>query len=82
MSHWNHRVIKKTNPDGLILYSIREVYYNEDGTIFSYMEEPLSMVEETVEELKETLQRCLKSLDTPILIDGEIECKDDFDPIS
>ncbi len=41
MSHWNHRVIKKIYEDGEEEYGIHEVFYNTDGTIFGYTQEPV-----------------------------------------
>jgi hypothetical protein len=40
MSHWNHRVVKQVI-DGTDWYSVREVFYNDDGTIYAYTEEQL-----------------------------------------
>ena len=78
MPHWNHRVVKQTYEDGTEEYSVREVFYNDDGTIFGYTENPADVVAETVDELREYIELCLKSLDDPILIDGEVEFIDKF----
>jgi len=68
---WNHRVVRRTYPnthmDDSILYEIHEVYYNEDGTIGSITEEPISIIEESVEDLKSTIERLTKCLTTPII---------------
>lgn len=77
MSHWNHRVIKHVydTPDGdqAVWYNIHEVYYNEDGTIWAHTENPTAGHGETIEELRESLERMLKCLEFPILEEGKIE---------
>jgi hypothetical protein len=75
MTHWNHRVVKKEYPESAEAYteySIREVFYNEDGSIYAYTENPMETCEGSLEELREYLMRCLKALDKPILVDGEV----------
>lgn len=39
MPHWNHRIVKQTLKDGTDWYSVREVFWNDDGTIYAYTEE-------------------------------------------
>lgn len=71
---WNHRVIKKTyQPSGEESYGIHEVYYNENGEIYAYTEEPIRIACETPEALREYIQWCLNACDKPILVDGEVE---------
>ena len=68
---WNHRVVRRfypnTHMDDSMLYEIYEVYYNEDGTIQGLTENPISIREESLEDLKTTLQRISKCLDNPII---------------
>jgi len=83
MSHWNHRVIKKTWNKGYeheeSQYGIHEVFYNDDGEIYAHPETAVTLSNETIEDLREYLQWCLESLDKPILIEGEIVfAKDNF----
>jgi tetrahydromethanopterin S-methyltransferase subunit H len=73
MSHWNHRVVKQIGPDGSEWYSIREVFYNDDNTIYAYTQKPVAISGDTIEDIREYLNWCLNCLDTPILIDGEVE---------
>lgn len=77
MSHWNHRVVRETNEDGTYYYSVREVFYNNDGTIFAYTKNPVKICGESIEDLKEYTQWVMDCLDKPILIDGEVELVDD-----
>jgi len=80
MTHWNHRVVKKYYPkDDYTEFSIKEVYYNDDDSIYAYMENPCKVTGESLESLRQFLQRCLKSLDQPVLVDGEIVFVDDGD---
>lgn len=68
---WNHRIIRRIYPnthmDDSILYEIHEVYYDKDGTIGSITKEPISIIEESVEDLKSTIERLTKCLTTPII---------------
>jgi hypothetical protein len=80
MSHWNHRVVKQIGPDGSEWYSIREVFYNDDDTIYAYTQKPVDIGGDTIEDIREYLNWCLNCLDTPILIDGEVEFIDYDEP--
>lgn len=75
MSHWNHRVIKKVTEIGTF-YGIHEVFYNDDGSIYSYTENPVDVFGENIAELQQTLEWMLKCLDKPVLVDGEVEFVD------
>ena len=68
---WNHRVVRRfypnTHMDDSILYEIHEVYYDKDGTIGSITQEPISIMEETVDDLRKTVERLTKCLESPII---------------
>ena len=70
---WNHRVIKEILKDGSEWFSIREVYYNDDGSIYAYTQEPIDIAGESLDELREYLQWCLSCLEAPVLEDGKVE---------
>ena len=72
MSHWNHRVVKQKLTDGTDWFSVREVFYNDDGTIFAYSEDPIEISGESIDELRQSAQWVLACLDKEILIDGEV----------
>lgn len=36
--HWNYRIIKEDIESGNSVFSIGEVYYNEDGSLMGYCE--------------------------------------------
>ncbi|SRR5258706_8080132 len=79
MAHWNHRVVKETYRKGMEdeedQYSIREIFYNDDGSIMGYTDQPIDLACETPEALREYILWCLKALDEPFLIHGEVEFK-------
>lgn len=68
---WNHRVVRRTYPnthmDDSMLYELYEVYYNSDGTINGITEEPIRISEETVGDLRKTVERLTKCLEQPII---------------
>ena len=75
MSHWNHRVLKETL-NGEDWYSVREVFYNDDDSIYAYTEEPVDIAGESISALKEYVQWILDCLDKDILVAGEVEFVD------
>jgi hypothetical protein len=83
MAHWNHRVVKKVYETGEEEYSVREVHYNDSGEIYAYTTEPIDLVCESPEALREYIQWCLDCLDKPILEDGKVEfAKDDYSDLT
>jgi hypothetical protein len=73
MIHWNHRVVKAVYPDGEEWFSVREVFYNADGSIYAYTEKPVDIAGESIDALREYLQWCMNCLDKPILEDGKVK---------
>jgi hypothetical protein len=66
---WNHRVFAQPDGnDGDVWYTIREAYY-EDGkdrpNIWSMQADGVGG--NSIAEMRDTLQRMLRALDTPIL---------------
>lgn len=45
MSHWNYRVVRVELPSGGWWDSIREVHYNDDGSIYGWTGEPAAPVD-------------------------------------
>ncbi len=76
MSHWDHRVLQETLPNGESWYSIREVFYNSDQSIYAYDTEPVNISGESVEELREYVQWILNCLEKPVLIASEVVFED------
>lgn len=69
---WNYRVIQTTYPSGEVDFGVYEVYYDNEGRITAYTEDPVPAVCETIEELRQDLQRMLECLDNPVLVASEI----------
>jgi hypothetical protein len=63
---WNHRIIRHIDDDS-IYYAIHKFYYDEDGKVKGWTEEPIRIMEEGLEDLKVTLQRLIESFDNPVL---------------
>ena len=74
MSHWNHRVVKEIF-DGEDWFSVREVFYNDDGSIYAYTEKPVDISGESIDSLREYCKWILDCLDNPVLEDGKVEFK-------
>lgn len=68
---WNHRVVRRfypnTHMDDSILYEIYEIYYDKDGNVDGITEEPIKIREETVDDLRKTIERLTKCLEQPII---------------
>jgi len=69
---WNHRVMRKKFPDGRYWFSIREVYYDEDGKVDGWTVDDIAPGGETVKELRAELKRMLACLNKPVL-DADVE---------
>lgn len=63
---WNHRVIKKT-VDGEEMFTIHEVYYDDQGNPESVTKNPVPAFGNNVEELSHNLIHMLSALTKPIL---------------
>ena len=63
---WDYRVFKKKISNDFV-YEVHEVYYNLDGTIRSWTENPINPAGGTSEELKKDFYRQLDAFDKPIL---------------
>ena len=63
MTTWNHRVVRFDH-DWL---SICEVYYDKDGQIQGHTVDGVRVGSESIDGLREVLQKMLDSLDKPIL---------------
>jgi hypothetical protein len=68
---WNHRVVRRfypnTHMDDSMLYEIYEVYYDKEGKIEGITEEPIKIREESVDDLRKTIERLTKCLEQPII---------------
>jgi len=75
MSHWNHRVVRRTDKTtGEVYLAIHECYYDhdtEDTGKMGWTEEPVNVMGETLEELESTLDRMKRALVKPIIDDDD-----------
>jgi hypothetical protein len=73
---WNYRVIRSSPVPGKpesYFFGIYEVYYNRDGTVLAYTEDPIAPHSETDEPgIKEDIALMMKAFKKPTLVMGEI----------
>ena len=70
---WNNRIIKHEK-DGATWYSVHEVFYNEDGSIYAHTDDPITIVGETEEEAVGQAEQILRDIkDKPVLVASELE---------
>lgn len=63
---WNHRVLRRTH-DGEVMFSIHEVYYDEDGNPVGWTVEPVGVTGDTWKEAGEAWMLMHKAFDRPVL---------------
>jgi hypothetical protein len=82
---WNNRIVKHerlaapNHKDGAVWYSVHEVFYNENGGINGYTEDPISIVGETVEDVKSQLKMIMKDIEKHGVIDASTVEFEDWD---
>lgn len=66
---WNHRVYRRTFPNGEVEYGIHEAFYDSpsEEPPGSYTVEAVGVVGDSIEELRDTLHRMLQCLEKPVL---------------
>ena len=72
---WNYRIIR-TVQNNTFHYSIHEVYYNKNGKIEAWTEEPVLPFGESEDELREDINHFLQAFKLPILEKGRINGKE------
>lgn len=82
MSYWNYRVVEKNITNKIdcsdmeyenTCYSIHEVYYDEDGNITMWSEEPIvGYGEGDYRDLKADLEYMLEACSKPILKESDL----------
>ncbi|MEM4258069.1 MAG: hypothetical protein QXL17_02815 [Candidatus Thermoplasmatota archaeon] len=70
--YWNHRVFKIPS-EYESCYEIREVYYNEDGTIHGTTVHAVAPRGNSIESLKKVIGWMLQSTEYPILEEDKIQ---------
>ena len=65
----NNRIVQHEK-DGTVYYSVHEVFYNENGGINGYTEDPITILGETVEDVKCQLEMIMKDIEKHEAIDA------------
>ena len=66
---WDNRIVKHEKDD-TVYYSVHEVFYKEDGRIYGYTENPITILGETVEDVKSQLEMIMKDIEKHEAIDA------------
>mgnify|MGYP000427418106 CR=1 FL=1 len=75
---WNNRIVKHKKDDA-VWYSVHEVFYNDNGGIKFYTENPITIFGETVEEVKSQLEMIMKDIEKHEVIDASTVKFEDWD---
>jgi hypothetical protein len=68
---WTYRVFR----DNLGRYSVREVFYERDGTVIGYGREPAAAVDASLEELIQLVNWFKEAFDLPVLSTEEMDAQ-------
>ena len=70
---WNYRVICKADPNGPgELFGIHEVYYDSNGRIEGWTEEPCDPFGESLDELHAEMEMMMAALAKPVLKESNL----------
>lgn len=77
---WNYRIVEERNEAGEIYYSVKEVYYDEDGKVFAWSKTATDVVFEYGEDYLELIKQLLEAKEKTILkeVDGKMVDTYDF----
>jgi hypothetical protein len=64
---WNHRVIKRKYETGEEYFAIHEVYYDDSGKPEQCTVLPISILQNSVDDLSITIDRIRECLSKPVL---------------
>lgn len=76
---WNHRVIRRSNAPSSNpkwTYQIHEVYYNDDGSIENWTENPVAPMGENLLELQSEIRHFSGALNQPVLEEVDFNGKE------
>lgn len=68
---WTYRIFR----DALGRYSIREVYYERDGSMIRYSQEPVTAVDASLEDLIRLVGWFKEAFDLPVLSTEEVDAQ-------
>jgi hypothetical protein len=72
---WNYRVVMQ-EANGYKSLGLREIYYNEDDSIFAMSREDEAPLGDDIEDLRGDLEIMMEALDKPVLVEKDIEFVD------
>lgn len=67
MMGWNYRVMRHSGAQGQVWLAIHECYYDDQGEVISWTEDPVMLSGESVEEMRNDLIRMEQALDYPVI---------------
>lgn len=71
---WNHRVVRSVSAvDGTVAYTIREVFYEDDGKVSGWTADAIEPHGETLDELRQNIARMAECTDRPVLDEDELQ---------
>ena len=66
MTKWNYRVMRHSDAFGREHFIIHETYYDDNGNVTGWTEEPSEVLSETRDGIRDELERMLRALDYPV----------------
>lgn len=72
--YWNYRILKLSNSFDEPYFEIHEVHYDENNTPYAWAESHNLLVDDTVEELKESYEYMSSAFKMPVLkvVEGKL----------
>jgi len=65
-THWNLRILRHQQPDGVVYHALHEVYYDGSGPK-SFTKEPATVLSENLEDVRDYLAKALDACNKPVL---------------
>ena len=66
---WSNRIVKHEKDD-TVWYGVHEVFYNDNGGINGYTEDPITILGETEKDVKSQLEMIMKDIENHEVIDA------------
>ena len=77
---WNYRICKEVICPGTdyeeILFSLREVYYDNDSNITGYTANPVGLVADSIDDFKDTLSKIHEAINKEVVDLNSLNFKD------
>ena len=67
MNKWNYRLMRHTDAYGREYFAIHETYYNDKGEPTAWTDDAAYVMGETMDGVREELDRMLRALDYPVI---------------